>query len=66
MSTIQKQLTRDQIGWLLVSGAVILLGVMVLNAIPPDSRLSFFVQLTFVLLVSGGALTVGLLKYGNR
>jgi hypothetical protein len=66
MSTIQKQLTRDQIGWLLVSGAFILMGGMSLYVIPPDSRPSFFAQLMFVLLVTGGALAAGLLKYRNR
>jgi hypothetical protein len=66
MSTVQTHFTRDQIGWLLSSGAAVLLGVMVLYAIPPDSRPSFFFQMTFVMLVTGGALAAGLLKYRNH
>jgi len=66
MSTIQTQFTRDQLGWLLSSGAAFLLGLIVFYAIPPDSRPSFFVQMTFVLLVTGGALAAGLLKYKDR
>jgi hypothetical protein len=39
---------------------------MVRYAIPPGSRQNLFQQLTVVMLVTGGALTYGLLKFRNR
>jgi hypothetical protein len=48
------------------SRVAVFLSAMVLYTIPPSWRQEFLQQLTVLMLVTGGALAYGLLKFRNR
>lgn len=66
MTTHHSMLSKEQLGWLLLAGGVLLLAAMAYWVIPANQQASLLLQLSLAVLIVGGGLTFGLLKLKDR